>query len=276
MIVPAHNEGPGLRRLLRGLTGAPADAGLEVIVVCNGCTDDTADVAGEFAPAVRVIEIPQPSKSRALQVGDAAARNPYRALVDADVVVGRHDLERLVAALSDAILVSSPARVLRLERSSLPVRWYYDVWERLPQVRDGAFGRGVVVLSPEGHARVRALPPVMSDDLAVSEVFGPSERAVVPGAQVTIAAPRTFRDLVRRRIRVATGNAQLDRLGLRGTSARTDPRTLLRIAGSGPVMPLKVGTFAVVAVIARTASRRRVRSGDFTTWLRDESSRGTS
>lgn len=51
------------------------------------------------------------------------------------------------------------------------MRWYYDVWQRLPQVREGLFGRGMIVLSPEGHERVRALPQVMSDDLAMSESF---------------------------------------------------------------------------------------------------------
>ena len=131
-------------------------------------------------------------------------------------------------------------------------------------------------MSPEGHRRVAELPAVMSDDLAVSEAFLPEERAVVSEATVRIQAPTNLRDLLRRRIRVATGNAQLDALGIRTTPARTTPRTLARIALAKPSRMPKVAVFLAVTVLARSLARRRVRSGDFTTWLRDESSRAVS
>src|SRR3954465_1707083 len=56
IVVPAHDEEQVITRCLRALTeGTTADE-VEVIVVCNGCSDRTADVARRFGGAVRVIE----------------------------------------------------------------------------------------------------------------------------------------------------------------------------------------------------------------------------
>lgn len=272
VIVPAHDESAGIHRLLRLLTAEASDGDVEVVVACNSCTDDTADVARSFEGVV-VVEIPEASKRLALEAGDAVARHAVRAYVDADVAVSRDGLLALVSALTGGVLASGPERQLSLESATWPVRWYYDVWQRLPQVRDGLFGRGAIVLSPEGHARARALPSVMSDDLAISEAFAPSERAVVHGALVVIECPRTLRDLIRRRERIATGNSQADQLGLRSRVARTSPKDLLRIASSSPALAAKVVVFVAVTSVGRLRARRRIRQGDYTTWLRDESTR---
>lgn len=273
VIIPAHNESRRIGLLLDALTqGHPAPEQMEVLVVCNGCTDNTAELARGFS-GVQVIEIPEPSKRLALAAGDARAHRPFRAYVDGDVVISSADLSLLLDALEPPALVSAPTRQLDVSGASLIVRWYYDVWNQLPAVTGGVFGRGVIVMTPEGHARIGGLPRVMSDDLAISEAFGTAERVIVPGAVVTIAVPRRIGDLLRRRIRVVTGNVQLDQLTLRSGDARTRPADLLRIAVSGPLNPLKVGVFLVVTAAARLMARRRVKAGDFTTWLRDDSSR---
>lgn len=272
VVVPAHNESVGIGRLLRLLTSGTPEGEVEVVVACNGCTDDTVDAARAFEGVV-VIEVPEASKRLALQAGDSVARHPVRAYVDADVAVSRHDLLALVSALTDGVLAAGPERRLSLDGADWTVRWYYDVWQLLPQVRDGLFGRGMIVLSPEGHERIRGLPSVLSDDLAISESFAPSERAVVHGAVVVIEGPRTLGDLIRRRVRIATGNSQLDQLGMRSGVARTSVQDLLRIAAGSPVLAAKVAVFVAVTGVGRLGARRRIRQGDFTTWLRDESSR---
>jgi glycosyltransferase involved in cell wall biosynthesis len=273
VIVPAHNESAGIGRLLRLLTTGKSEGEVEVVVACNACTDDTVDVARAFE-GVRVVEIPEASKRLALEAGDSVARHAVRAYVDADVAVSRHDLLILVSALTDGVLAAGPERRLSLDGASWAVRWYYDVWQRLPQVRGGLFGRGMIVLSPEGHERVRGLPSVMSDDLAISEAFAESERAIVQGTFVVIECPRTVPDLVRRRVRIATGNSQLDELGMRSSAARTSVSDLLQIAAGSPALTAKVAVFVAVTSVGRIRAQRRILQGDFTTWLRDESSRG--
>ena len=142
-----------------------------------------------------------------------------------------------VRALADALarpgaLAAGPERVLALSGASWLVRWYYDVWARLPEVRSGLFGRGVIGLSEAGHARVASLPPLLADDLAASLVFGPDERVIVPGARVVVHVPRTAGDLLRRRVRAAMGVDQVEQAegGPGGLGADPAPRS----AGPGP------------------------------------------
>ena len=94
--------------------------------------------------------------------------------------VGSADVCALAEALArPGALAAGPERVLALSGASWLVRWYYDVWARLPRCA-GLFGRGVIGLSEAGHARVASLPPLLADDLAASLVFGPDERVIVP------------------------------------------------------------------------------------------------
>jgi hypothetical protein len=167
--------------------------------------------------------------------------------------------------------------VLDLAGRPWTVRWYYDVWARLPEVRAGLFGRGVVALSEQGHERFAGLPPVLADDLAVSLLFTPPERCIVPGTYVLVHTPRTLADLLRRRVRAAEGVAQIERAPQAPpSSARTRVSDLLTISLTSPLRPLRVAFFLAVAVFARLASRRAVARDDYSTWRRDESSRDST
>lgn len=273
VVIPAHNEARVIGRLLRRLATGVAPGDLEIVVVCNGCTDDTAAVARAVS-GVRVIEVPDPGKTNAVRVGGLACGAYPRAHVDADVEVSGGDLLRLAAEVrSGDVLAAAPRRVLPTAGSSWPVRAYYRVWQDLPQVRTGLFGRGVIVLSAAGQARVDALPDVLSDDLAISEAFLAHERRVVEDAVVVVHPPRTVGDLLRRRVRVVTGNAQASALGVRRTSSITTVGVLGRMAVRAPAVGLRMPVFLAFTVLARARARRPVRSGDHTTWLRDESSR---
>lgn len=272
VIIPAHDEAPTIARTLAVLhAGFGGD--LDVVVVCNGCTDDTASSARAADPHARVFEIEEASKAAAVRVGNVAADLYPRVHLDADVELGGESLQVLLNALGDGVLAAAPRRVQPREGCSLLVRWYYDVWEQLPQVREGLFGRGVVALTEEGQRRVSALPAMMSDDLAISEVFTEAERRVVDDAVVVVHPARTLRALLRRRVRVVTGNAQADSGGTRSASSVTTPATLLSLGAGQPRLLVKLPVFLAVTLIARARARRAVRTADFTTWQRDETSR---
>ncbi len=274
VVIPAHDEARSIQRCLMSLRVGIDASALDVVVVCNGCTDDTARRPASRWPGARVLELPVASKAAAVRAGNAATDVFPRVHLDADVRLTGGDLARLVAPLHRGeVEATAPRRVLVRERSSRPVRWYYDVWEQLPQVRSGLFGRGAFALSAEGQARVSALPDLMSDDLVASEVFSAEERRVVDDAVVVVVPPRTTHDLLRRRVRVHTGNAQAGARGLRREESATTPGMLLRLALSRPPLLPRLPVFLAVAVLARLGSRPALRSGDYTTWQRDESSR---
>ena len=274
VIIPAHNEAATIGRNLRALrTGMQGDD-LDVVVVCNGCTDRTAEVARVADPGARVIEIGQPSKAEAVRVGNAATDVFPRVHLDADIELSGGAVLQLLEPINrDQVLATAPVRDVPRANCSCWVRWYYDVWESLPQVESGLFGRGVVVLSEEAQARVTALPPMMNDDLGMSDSFSGEERRIVSDAVAVVHPPRTVRDLVRRRIRITTGNAQAGQLGVRRPATRTSVRTLLGLAVGRPGIALRLPVFVGVHVAANLGARRALRSGDFITWQRDESSR---
>jgi glycosyltransferase involved in cell wall biosynthesis len=268
VIIPAQNEAAVLPRLLRRLT-AQDGPGFDVIVVCNGCTDRTAAVAAAF-PGVRVLETPVPSKSEALRLGDRSSAVFPRIYLDADVEIDRRDLEVLAAALRDGVLIASARRVIPRTGVRPPVRWYYDVWEALPQVAAGVFGRGVIALSEKGFRRIAELPELIADDLAMSAAFTADERTIVDDATVVVHPPRVWADLIRRRTRAAAGTAQAyGSEQVWSTDSRTSAGDLVRLLRRRPALGLRMPFFLAATVLARRAARR----GDYTGWLRDESSR---
>ncbi|MET9088790.1 glycosyltransferase family 2 protein [Streptomyces sp. NPDC004237] len=290
IVIPAHNEARVIGRLLDSLLAdsGPAGSGgsdglgdspddTDIVVVCNGCTDDTAEIAAARGPRVRVVEIPVPSKHAALRAGDDHARGFPRLYVDADVVIAGADVRALTGPLADAtsgILATAPVRRIPLASCAWRVRAYYQVWQRLPAVREGLFGRGVIAVSKAGHARLAALPPLMADDLAASLAFAAEERRVVDTAGVVIQPPRTWRDLIRRRVRAAVSTAQVEQhQGPQGASARTSKADLKALLRREPRLFVAMVVFLSAAVAARRKAAKAVRAQDFNTWLRDESSR---
>ncbi|PXA65719.1 glycosyltransferase [Cryobacterium arcticum] len=272
IIVPAHDEEFALARLLTALLDGAGNEEFAIIVVCNGCTDNTVKIARSFEPRVAVVELAVASKPAALYTGGSLAQAFPIVFVDADVVIDAASVRRLAARLrDDAVLAAGPARHLDRHGVSAVAGWYYDIWERLPQVSTGLFGRGVIALSELGYRRVAGLPHVISDDLAVSESFLPEERDIVPGASVTIWPARRWRALLARRIRVTQGNRELAGTGLVSPSASTRPRDLWRIVRLTPSMALRMPVFLGTAALARLVER--FRSPARGVWLRDETSR---
>ncbi|GAA1882447.1 glycosyltransferase [Lapillicoccus jejuensis] len=271
VVVPAYNEGAVLGRLLDALAGPDGGAGLQVVVVCNGCSDDTEEVARRHPIAAVVVSTPVGSKHGALVLGDQRAQGFPRFYVDADVVVTGDGVRRLAEQLHGGRHAVAPGRDLRTERSAWVVRAYYAVWQHLPSVRDGLVGRGVLGVDEEGFARITPRPDVLGDDLVVDLAFAPQEKVVDDSVRARIEAPRTVGDLVRRRVRAQQGNRQVDR-GPTGASPRTGTglsdvtRTVRRRAAS----PAQAAVFLAVTLVGRTlAARRSMAAG----WLRDESSR---
>jgi hypothetical protein len=87
MILPCYNAGPGLRVFLERLTAELERGGsYEIIVVSDGSTDGTVEIAQRFpSPCVRVIHYPdRAGKGHALRVGLNAARGAFVGFIDAD------------------------------------------------------------------------------------------------------------------------------------------------------------------------------------------------
>ena len=87
IVIPAHNEASIIERTLRSILSCKLDRELEIIVVANGCTDDTAARARAVPGPITVIETPIGNKVHALNLGDREARHFPRAYLDADILL---------------------------------------------------------------------------------------------------------------------------------------------------------------------------------------------
>lgn len=121
VIVPAFNEGKRIEETLQQLQAWAAKRGdaIEIIVVDDGSTDETAAIAGarvvaeteRGATIVSVIRSrPNRGKGHALRVGTARARGTWVLLCDADLSTPIEEFERLAGAAREdgaAIVIAS-------------------------------------------------------------------------------------------------------------------------------------------------------------------------
>ncbi len=190
VVIAAHDEEEVVGRCLDALLEASRPDEIEIVVVCNGCTDRTADVARGYGDAVGVIETPRPSKTAALNLGDArfwAFHGSTSTRMSCSRSYRSGGSRRRLAE-GDA-LAASPVMDLDLSGSSLAVRAYYRVWRHLPYVREGMIGVGVYALSEEGRRRFGEFPDVIADDGYVRMLFSARERIRVEDAPVRVSAP---------------------------------------------------------------------------------------
>jgi glycosyltransferase involved in cell wall biosynthesis len=210
IVVPAHNENSGIARILRAITTGFPQEELDVVVVCNGCTDGTANTARRFGSAVRVIETDVASKVHALNLGDQAARSFPRVYIDADVVITADAIRALSSRLEQGdVLAVAPTPNVDVRCSSLLVRAYFDVRSRLPSSREGIGGSGVYALSERGRIRFADFPNLIADDMYVRVQFKPYERETLGLITSTVFAPRTLKQLIGIRTRAHYGTSEL-------------------------------------------------------------------
>ncbi|QKE85309.1 glycosyltransferase family 2 protein [Arthrobacter sp. NEB 688] len=269
VVIPAHDEESRLPRCLAGLEPLVGPLALDVVVVANGCTDRTAEVARAH-PWVTVVEHPVGSKVEALNAGDAAARGAARVYLDADVRVdaeGLTDVVRLVSGTDP--LVCAPRVAYDLTGCSWPVRAHYRVQALVPATRDGVVGHGLYAVSAAGRRRFDRFPDLHADDLFVSSRFGVDERVRAAG-EVRVWPPRDLASLVRVRTRVARGNASAAPAAGTGAAGpgRTTRQTIASLAGllvRRPLLLADLTVFGAVAVTARLRARAVRGSGGWAT-----------
>ncbi|WP_411701299.1 glycosyltransferase family 2 protein [Conyzicola sp.] len=265
VIVPAHNEAAVIPRTLRVLAPLAAEGRVEVIVVCNGCSDATAEIARGFE-GVRVVETPIPSKTTALNLGDLAAGSWPRLYLDADVEIHPGAIAAVFAALdSDVVLAARPAFRYVTAGASPLVRAYYRARDRLPSAHRSLWGAGAYALNEKGHARIGRFADKTADDLIVNAAFASHEKAVVATEPIRVHTPKNRTGLLAVLTRQRRGNTAA------GTGSTTSS-TLKELWASvrGPFSLGDAVAFGALTLAGRRAARR---ASAGTAWERDDSSR---
>jgi biofilm PGA synthesis N-glycosyltransferase PgaC len=283
IVVPAYNEGRGIRRVLSALLDQETRLAriVEIVVVASGCTDDTADAARELGrgrPGVHV-------HVQERREGKVAAINAYLRMRDpraevvvvcsADLDVSRDVVENMVAFLNDHpdVGMVGARPVPDNDASQLVGRMVKLLWEL--------------------HHRVALMVPKMGEIVAfrsslvehVSELSVVDEASIedivrakgyrlgyVPEAIVTNHGPETIGEYFEQRRRIARGHYWLQ-FAFGYQVATLDRSLVVRAAIEAAAGEDRSGRVALAAAIATEVAARvvgfwdaRVVGGKHRTW----------
>ncbi len=210
IIIAAHNEGQVIDHTLRSILANKLDRPLQIIVVANGCTDDTAQKARAFGPAVQVIETPIGNKIHALNLGDKSATFFPRAFMDADVELSPTVLQSIADTFKDPQCRIAAPGCRHTYRGKNPLlAGYYHLWRSLPYVKRDMMARGFFAIDEQLRQRFGEFPSVTADDKFVRSLATPEERRVAEAGHTIVYMPGTFKDLLRVKTRWTYGNMEL-------------------------------------------------------------------
>lgn len=271
IVIAAHDEEAVIARTLHALTDVVRRGQLDVVVVCNGCRDRTADVARGF-PGVRVQELAQPSKTAALREGDRLALTGPRIYLDADIVMTGTAAVETMRALANGVVAARPPHRFDTTGAVWAVRRWYDVRTQLPSISGALWGAGCYALSVAGRARFDEFPDIVADDLFIDGLFAPTEITIVDTEPLVVRTPRRLADLVRvlrRSYRTQSDVATAHTGGLTTTAQRRQLHDLRELVRRDPWRTLDVVVYLAIIAVARL----RARWGPAPRWERDASSR---
>lgn len=273
VVIPAHDEEAVVGRCLDSLLADPVDPPLDIVVVANGCSDRTAEVAR--SRGVRVVETAVASKPAALDLGDQAASGFPRLYVDADVVVDAAASVACGAALSDGSAdLAAPRLDVDVEDRPWLVRAFYAIWTELPWVTESLVGSGFYGLSAQARARFERFPDTMAEDLFIRSLVPASRRRIVAEHRFVVQSPRTTGALVRVLARRYAANARDHALfASEADAVRSGHLSELARMARRPGRWPRLAGYSTVVLVAKVRARSINRSDGPATWLRDTSSR---
>jgi cellulose synthase/poly-beta-1,6-N-acetylglucosamine synthase-like glycosyltransferase/peptidoglycan/xylan/chitin deacetylase (PgdA/CDA1 family) len=220
IVVPAYNEAVGIARAVRSLAASDYPR-LEIVVVDDGSSDDTAQIVTELGlDLVHLIRQDNGGKAAALNTGIAHSTGDIVVMVDGDTLFERDTIRRLVAPLADERVGAVSGNTKVGNRGGLLGRWQhieyvmgfnldrrmYETLQCTPTVPGaiGAFRREVL-------AAVGGVPgDTLAEDTDLTLAIGRTGTRVVyaQDARAWTEAPATIGTLWRQRYRWSFGTVQ--------------------------------------------------------------------
>jgi len=221
VVIPAYNEAASIAATVRSMAKSRYRGRLEIIVVDDGSSDDTASIARGFGlPYVHVIRQPNSGKPGALNHGIAAAQSDILVLVDGDTVFEADTIERLIAPLQDPRVGAVSGNTKVANRRGFIGGWQhleyvlgfnldrrmYDMLGIMPTVPGaiGAFRRAALA----GVGGVSDDTLAEDTDLTMALCRTRWRIVYAPGAIAWTEAPSNLRQLWRQRYRWSYGTMQ--------------------------------------------------------------------
>jgi len=221
VVVPAYNEAAGIAATVLSMMRSKYPGQIEVIVVDDGSTDDTAAIVRSLRlPGVRVISQPNAGKPAALNRGIAEAWFDILVLVDGDTIFAPNALGQLAIRMMDPDVGAVSGNTKVANRSGLLGRWQhleyvmgfnlerrmFDLLGTIPTVPGaiGAFRRATL----EDVGGVSSGTLAEDTDLTMTICRSGWRVVYEPRAVAWTEAPASLRQLWRQRYRWCYGTMQ--------------------------------------------------------------------
>lgn len=276
IVIPAHNEQTVIARCLNAITADMKPGEFEIIVSCNGCNDQTAEIARQFA-GVKVIESELGNKANALNLADEQTDVYPRIYVDADITLSTQALRKTCKALSatDEPRVAAPRLNIVLESTRYLVKCYYKIWELLPYCQRNMVGSGVYGLNQAGHEQIEQFPNLLAEDEYIRLNFNEDERIVIEDEVFNVYPPQSFRSLIKLRSRWNRGALEVaQKYPELVKREEREYGGLMRSILSKPNLWFALMIYCIVWLGGKLRTKWESRNSEsFTEWTRDDSAR---
>lgn len=214
IILPVHNGERWLAEKLRSVRELDYPPELvETIVISSASDDNTVKIANEHAgPRLRVLEVQEPGKGRALNAGMAIAQGEILFFTDVRQWLAVDSLRRLVENFADPkVGVVSGELVIRegnsLEEASVGLYWKYEKLIRAAQSAIGSVAGATGAIYAMRRGLARSLPDrVLLDDVyqPFCAYFQGYRITWEPGAKA-FDYPASLKTEFRRKVRTLAG-----------------------------------------------------------------------
>lgn len=281
LIIPAHNEAAVIERcLLTAMEGASDPYAMEIIVAANGCSDQTVAIAKRTSPEAIVLNIPEGSKTGAINAANAHASHFPRIYLDADVECNFSSLSALADALRDPdVMTAAPAIELDLAHCNWIMQAYYRAWMKQPYAKAGKGGAGCYGLSEAAIKQVGDFPAIIGDDIWIHTRFPDERKRMIAqddaGQRVfsVVRPPKTAWQQVKIEARRMRGNHEVKREYPSPYVALAKKGGGLRGSLRSGASPLEILVFLAVKMLVRVEMKIVGLKGTSQGWARDLSSR---
>ncbi|WP_245578150.1 glycosyltransferase family 2 protein [Alicyclobacillus herbarius] len=246
ILIAARNEADRIGETLRYIAKQEYKGSIQVILVDNGSTDGTLGVAKETAEQLKLsflgIEERRPGKNFALNTGLVAVKTRYVITLDADTLLHKWAIQRLVARMMRSpkhVAAVAGTVLVRNSRTNLWTRmqeWDYFLGIASIKRQQGLYQGTLVAQGAYSLYRTDALrevggwPDAIGEDIVMTWRIFERGYAVYfePTAVAFTEVPERLRHFVRQRSRWARGMIE----GLRIAGPWRQPRMFVKFLTS--------------------------------------------
>ena len=271
VIIPAYNEEKCIERTLSELTNF-SSLEVEVIVLPNGCIDNTAEFVRAKFPSFKVVELDTGSKILAINKGLEIAQFEHVLVQDADVIISTESIRSILKFIeSEQYLFASPTTKI-VQDGSFLTNMYYSFLKLTPAYRVGMVNSGAYLISPQARDILGKFPQVIADDGYVKGTLGSANLTTIPSCYSVVMSPRTIWSLIKIKTRSKLGNMELEKKFTSPTTGGNSFSSLFKIAIKEKAL-FQFLIYATVISIATFRAKLQIKKLKTIKWERDESTR---